>query len=93
MVTNTFKPNKKLFNIEKYQNKEKVNICLKNKEIWSVFDVLSDKMDLLLADNIGYDVWEVEDIPSTAESIVILGKTYKYKDLDEIRDDVQSRLW
>lgn len=50
-------------------------------------------MDLLLADNIGYDVWEVEDIPSTAESIVILGKTYKYEDLDEIRDDVQSRLW
>jgi hypothetical protein len=50
-------------------------------------------MDLLLADNIGYDVWEVEDIPSTAESIVVLGKTYKYEDLEEIRDDVQSRLW
>lgn len=50
-------------------------------------------MDLLLADNIGYDVWDIEDIPSTAESIVILGKEYEYKDLDEIRCDVQSRLW
>ena len=66
---------------------------MKNKEIYSVFNITNDKMDLLLADNIGYDVWEVEDIPSTAESIVILGKTYKYEELDEIRDDVQSRLW
>ena len=47
----------------------------------------------LLTDNIGYDVWEVEDIPSTCNEIVILGKTYKFENIEEIRDDVQSRLW
>jgi hypothetical protein len=50
-------------------------------------------MDLLLVDNIGYDVWEVEDIPSTAENIIILGKSYKYEELELIRDDVNTKLW
>ena len=50
-------------------------------------------MELYLAENIGYDVWEVEDIPSTDEKIVILGKNYKYEELEEIRDDVKSKIW
>lgn len=50
-------------------------------------------MDLLLAESYTYDVWEIEDIPSTDEKIVILGKNYKYEELEEIREDVKSKIW
>ncbi|CRK92794.1 CLUMA_CG006328, isoform A [Clunio marinus] len=51
-------------------------------------------MDILLQDNLGYDVWEVEDIPNnTISSIWILGKSYKYEELERIRDMVMSILW
>jgi hypothetical protein len=39
----------------------------------------------ILTDNIGYDVWEIEDIPNTSSPIWILGKSYKYEELEEIR--------
>jgi hypothetical protein len=40
----------------------------------------------LLSENLGYDVWEVEDIPSnTTSDIFILGKKYNYEQLEAIR--------
>lgn len=42
-------------------------------------------MDLLLTDNLGYDVWEVEDIPNTTSTIWILGKSYSYEEIEGIR--------
>lgn len=47
----------------------------------------------LVADNLGYDVWEIEDIPKTASIIWILGKSYKYEELEQIRDKINSILW
>lgn len=40
----------------------------------------------LLTENLGYDVWEIEDIPSnTTSNIYILGKKYSFDELDSIR--------
>lgn len=48
----------------------------------------------LVSDNLGYvDVWEIEDIPKTASIIWILGKSYKYEELEQIRDKINSILW
>lgn len=46
-----------------------------------------------MGDTYGYDVWDIEDIPQTNEAIWVLGKKYKYDDLEQIRDEVSSRLW
>lgn len=40
----------------------------------------------LVADNLGYDVWEIEDIPNTTSPILILGQSYKIEQIDHIRD-------
>lgn len=40
----------------------------------------------LLSENLGYDVWEIEDIPSnTSSDIFILGNKYSYDQLEAIR--------
>lgn len=40
----------------------------------------------LLGDNLGYDVWDIEDIPNTMSPIWILGKSFNYQELEKIRD-------
>lgn len=47
----------------------------------------------LVTDNLGYDVWDLEDIPSTSSSIWILGKSYEYEAIDEIRDKIETLLF
>lgn len=48
----------------------------------------------LVTDNLGYDVWDVEDIPSnTSSPIWVLGKRYKYEEINEIRQKIASILW
>ena len=48
----------------------------------------------LVTDNLGYDVWDVEDIPvNTSSPIWILGKRYKYEEINEIRQKIASILW
>lgn len=40
----------------------------------------------MLTDNLGYDAWEAEDIPKTSSPIWLHGTSYKYEELEEIRD-------
>lgn len=47
----------------------------------------------LVTDNLGYDVWEIDDIPSTSISIWILGKSYGYDRIEEIRDKIETLLF
>lgn len=48
----------------------------------------------LVSDNFGYDVWEMEDIPSgTTSPIWLLGERFKYEDLDIIRKKIISIIW
>jgi hypothetical protein len=39
----------------------------------------------ILSDNLGYDIWEIEDIPQTTSPIWILGERHSYEDLEKIR--------
>ncbi|XP_038111940.1 cysteine protease ATG4B [Culex quinquefasciatus] len=54
-------------------------------------------MDYMLDAYVGYDIGSVaepDDIPRTDDTVWILGKQYRaIEDLDQIRRDVQSRLW
>lgn len=48
----------------------------------------------LVTDNLGYDVWDMEDIPSgTTSTIWILGESFKYEELDLIRKRIFSIFW
>lgn len=57
-------------------------------QVYQVYEVMD-----LVSDNFGYDVWEVDDIPCTSSSIWILGKSYKYEEIEEIRQKINSILW